>query len=180
MENNIDLLNYAQYSIMVATNSVTDDTRNSYFATINGDRIKGADAFNALLVSVFKGIDDKLLDSEVAKKLVETEYNKSCLHEIFGDYNPFSALINSVIDIKVSAETAHNFDIGEFKYYINIADTLDKDFAITIYYIMLTKMCFTHKILEDIEFSRKLINYVNDYPTFNRRFLCDVLSTIFL
>ena len=178
--NNSELLNYAQYNIALATNSVTDDIRNSYFSTMSEDRDKCAYAFNMVLVSVFKGIDDKFIDSETAKKLIETEYNKSCLHEFFGDYTPFSALINSVIDMKVSSEIMDTADIDKFKFYINIADNLDGDFAISIYYIMLTKMCFTNKILEDIEFSRKLINYVDEYPTFNRRYLCEALSSVLL
>jgi hypothetical protein len=131
-----------------------------------------------ILVSVLKGIADNALDIESAKVLVETEYNNSCLSESFGSYDKFFELINNVIEASTLARYIDSME--EFRYYIDIADTLEADFAITIYFSVLARMCYSNKILEDIDFSKKLINYVNAYPSTGPRFLFGTVSKIFL
>lgn len=95
-----DLLNSAEYSFMLGTNSVNEETRSLFFADIYTDD-EYLDAFGFILENVFKGIDNNRIPVEEVYNLIETEYNESGMNVILGNFSNFSNFIKKLIEIKI-------------------------------------------------------------------------------
>lgn len=154
-----DLVKSAEYIIQLATNSVTEEVRNSYYNDIE-DEVEFTRALELLIKSVLKGYDDKNFSIEEGIVLFEKEYETSSLSNFFGSKEGYVNLVRLAME-------ARSYGPGEgkvetYKSFIEIADALYENIRYSIYKACLLRLVYGNMILEDLEFSKKVMNYVND------------------
>ena len=155
-----DLLNSAEYSFMLGTNTVNGEVRSLFFADIYTDD-EYLDAFGFILENIFKGIDNERILAEEVYNLVETEYNESGMGVILGNFSNFSSFIEKLIEVKIQ-KLPYLETIEDFKSLIDIADNLPEKIAISIYEAVLARLVYSYRTVDDIDFTQKVINYVRN------------------
>ena len=173
-----DLLNSAEYSFMLGTNSVNEETRSLFFADIYTDD-EYLDAFGFILENVFKGIDNNRIPVEEVYNLIETEYNESGMNVVLGNFSNFSNFIRKLIEVKIQ-NLPYLETIEDFKALIDIADNLSEKIAISIYEAVLSRLVYSYRTVDDIDFTQKVINYVKNstIETVDKKFYAIVNKVI--
>ena len=159
-----NLLNAAEYMIMLSTNTVSEITRDEYFSNVTqyDSCINGLEL---ILKSVLKGLDNNTLSAEDALKLIENEYNKSTIPNFLEGSSGVIELACKLIDAR--SHEPGTATIEELKSYVEIADKLDKCISISIYRAVLNRLVIAHMVLEDIDFSKKLMDGIKNNPNVN-------------
>lgn len=175
----INIVDHAQYVVMLANNTVTDEAREKFFAT-KEDRRGYGEALNLIVTSIVDGLKKGTYSVETAKTLLANEYGKSNLAEYFGDYSHISALVDIIIANAMDKKRNHTLD--DLKEVIAVVDKLDADIAVSAYYVILNIMCLSEKVVEDLEFSQKLISFIKGHSDIDEhsRFLFTVINDAFL
>lgn len=168
-----DLIKAAEYMIQLSTNTVNEEIRNDYYSDIE-DFDDYITALGTLYKSIIKGFIEKNYNIEEALLLFETEYENSNLVEQFGDKIGYINLLELLLKGRNEQDSLSDI----LKSYIEIADTVHEKITISIYEACLTRLVYSNMVLEDLDFSQKIIDYINNSPyknLSNKKFI-DVIS----
>lgn len=167
-----DLINAAEYMIQLSTNKVDKEVRNGYYSDIE-DIEDYLTAIETLYKSIVKGFMAGNYTIEVALSLFENEYDISNLAEYFGDKNGYINLL----ELLLKGKNDHDIFIDIIKPYIEVADVLHERIAISVYQVCLSRLVYSNMVLEDLELSNKIINYINNspYKTLENKKLLDII-----
>lgn len=160
-----DLINSAAYMIQLASNSVEKATRDTYCSDIeNFDDYLSA--IEVLFKSILRGFDVENYTSETALELFDIEYDESNLAEYLGNKTGYIELLKFLMESKYKKPSEAK--VEDFKNLINIADTLHEKIAINIYQICLMRLVYGNMILDDLDFAKKVITYIDNSPNKNQ------------
>lgn len=151
----------AEYLVQLATGMVTSEVREAYLSKISANRHTMCEIFEMIISSIFSGINQRTIEKEDAFNLIKYEYNAiPALNTYLGDFEKFENLINKLISMKTFSKDDDVFKI--LKDYITIAENLPEDFATPIYQGVLLKMINQGLLLNDLDYSQELIQWINE------------------
>ena len=163
----------AKYLLSLIDNTTTDDIRNDF---INSICNLPKDYLNTIFIEIMSIIfDNKIYNADNIKLLLETEFVKLGLSELYGDYSNIKAIIDMSIDEYCNINNSSNILPNLYKSFILFADKQERITNKTyIYYAVLSCMVRLNGTLVDIELTRKIVDYLNtqDLKNMNKDIFC--------
>lgn len=155
------VISSAEYMLALTTGTVTDEIRESYKRSDNiSDYATSVETFNLILKCILPSVDSKVLSKDSAFELIKREFIGVELTNFLGDFELYVDFVNLLLNARDSVP-GHD-TINNLKRFIEVADSLNKDIAVSIYYAVLVKLTLCNAIAEDIVFSRQVIEYVKN------------------
>lgn len=155
------ILYEAQYYIALSENAITDIIRNNYINSLDNYESNIINIFHSILKILIQNIKNNNLTKKISISILENEFNKMNLSKNLGNFLDYTDFINLLFTR--AEEPVRVNSLTNFKEYISAADNLkNNSIKIGIYYSILSKMVYTRSFLEDLEFSKKLTNFLNN------------------
>jgi len=147
----------AEYILSLATNTLTDDIRNIYKASIV-DRKAGVTTFELILKGIINNQEINNISATEAVEKIKNEFNALELSKYFGEIDNYTKLINLLINAR--SRESGTASINDFKDYIEAAAGISEGIAMSVYSLIMVRLLLGDMLLVDHEFSKAVIEYV--------------------
>ena len=158
------LIDYSNYVLSLATNTLTDQIRNSFKSTFDSSNIVDAsNVFNQVSITLIKSLDANTgyyTYDETINKL-EEEYNLLDLSISLGNFSEYKEIFEYLFNLLVNK--SQNVPLLEvYKYLKILSDNSTELIKSSMYYAILNALVSHNLILEDISFSNEINKFVNN------------------
>lgn len=161
----------AEYVVSLATNDNVDEIRANYKSVIV-DFESAAEALQLILEIFLDQYEVKT--SEEIFQLIENEYSQLNLSNYLGNFEDYRAFILFLLRARINK--INLLAIDDLKEFYTLAGNLNEGIAYSIYYVILQKLTFSNLIVDNINFTKEVINHIRN-SSIQEKFLLEVIHS---